>query len=130
MVFLHCRIAVDEFPGAFEQLVLMALIRLGENAYGMTVRRELAAGTGRDVSLGAVYSTLDRLERKGWVSSRSVAAGDSVERGGRARRFFRVEAAGEAAVQRALAAMDRMRMPAPPDAVRRPRRPGIAGAGT
>ena len=119
---------MDDFPGAFEQLILLALLRWGEGAYGMTVRRELVATTGRDVSLGAVYATLDRLERKGWVSSYGVSAAESAERGGRARRFFRVEPSGEAALRRALDAIDRMRTPArgaPPT-----RRPRVAGAGT
>ena len=127
MVFLLCRTQVDEFPGAFEQLVLLALTRLGEGAYGMTVRHELVAKTERDVSLGAVYATLDRLERKGWVSSRGVAATESAERGGRARRFFRVEPSGEAALRRSLEAIDRMRA-----SVRAPlgkSRPRVAGAG-
>src|SRR5688572_1600282 len=98
-----------DHPGAFEQLVLLALLRLGARAYGMTVRQEIEAHAGRSVSLGAVYATLDRLEQKGFVSSRSAAAEDAPERGGRARRFFRVEAAGAAALTRALDALDRMR---------------------
>src|SRR5688500_16715100 len=105
MVFLQCRSSVDDFPGAFEQLVLLALVRLGDSAYGMTVRREITTHAGRDASLGAVYATLDRLERKGWVISRGAAALDSPERGGRGRRFFRLEAAGQAALQRALDAL-------------------------
>src|SRR5688500_6120568 len=104
-----------DHPGAFEQLVLLALLRLGERAYGMTVRQEIEARTGRSVSLGAVYATLDRLEQKGFVRSHSAVAADAPERGGRARRFFRVEASGEAALGRALEALDRMRegVPAP-----------------
>jgi PadR family transcriptional regulator PadR len=78
--------------GRFEELVLLALVRLRENAYGVTIRREIAERTGRDVSFGAVYTTLERLERKGYVSSR---LGDSTpERGGRAKRYFRIEAPG------------------------------------
>jgi len=82
--------------GPFEELVLMVLIRLGSNAYGMTIRQELAQRTGKDVSIGAVYTTLERLERKGYVSSR---LGDPTpERGGRAKRYFRIEAPGEEAL--------------------------------
>lgn len=82
--------------GSFEEIVLMALIRLGTNAYGMTIRQELTKRTGKEVSIGAVYTTLERLERKGYVSSR---LGDATpERGGRAKRYFRIEAPGEQAL--------------------------------
>ncbi|HET7772018.1 MAG TPA: helix-turn-helix transcriptional regulator [Chloroflexota bacterium] len=108
-----------DHPGAFEQLILLALLRLGERAYGMTVRQEIEARTGRSVSLGAVYATLDRLEQKRFVRSHSAVAADAPERGGRARRFFRVEAAGEAALARALEALDRMREGVPSPTGRR-----------
>ncbi|UCG88112.1 MAG: helix-turn-helix transcriptional regulator [Gemmatimonadota bacterium] len=94
--------------GDFEQLVLLSLIRLGNNAYGMTVRREIEEQGGRSVSLGAVYRTLQRLEDKGWVSS-SLALGTE-ERNRRAKRFFRVEPTGEEALRNALLAVDRMRI--------------------
>jgi PadR family transcriptional regulator, regulatory protein PadR len=78
--------------GRFEEIVLLALLRLGENAYGVPIRREIAERTGRDVSLGSVYTTLERLVRKGYVSSRM---GDPTpERGGRAKRYFQIEAPG------------------------------------
>ena len=77
-----------DLPGAFEQLVMLALVRLGGSAYGMTVRRALEERTGRSVSLGAVYATLDRLEAKGHTASR--AAVGTEEREGRAKQFFRV----------------------------------------
>lgn len=78
--------------GRLEELVLLALVRLRENAYGVTIRRELAERTGRDVSFGAVYTTLERLEQKGYVSSR---LGDPTpERGGRAKKYFTIEAPG------------------------------------
>src|ERR1700722_6200926 len=84
--------------GQFEELVLLALMRLRENAYGVPIRREIAERTGHDVSFGAVYTTLDRLEQKGYISSR---IGDpSRERGGRAKRYFRIEAPGERALER------------------------------
>lgn len=72
--------------GEFEQLVLLALVRLGPDAYGATVRREIEEHAGREVSISAVYTTLDRLERKGLVRSRIGAP--SPERGGRRRRHF------------------------------------------
>jgi PadR family transcriptional regulator, regulatory protein PadR len=102
----------DDIPGSFEQLVLLAVMRLGETAYGMTVRRELELRTGQSVSLGAVYTTLERLEKKGYLSSRAAAGG--AEREGRARRVFSVDGQGVEALQRALDVLDRMRagMPA------------------
>jgi PadR family transcriptional regulator, regulatory protein PadR len=78
--------------GRFEEIVLLALMRLRENAYGVPIRREIAERTGRDVSFGAVYTTLERLERKGYVSSRMGEP--THERGGRAKRYFRIEAGG------------------------------------
>jgi DNA-binding PadR family transcriptional regulator len=101
------RMTKGELLGAFEQLILLALIHLGRDAYGMTVRHEIERRTARSVSLGAVYATLDRLENKGLVSSRT---GDPVaERQGRARRFFQIEEPGQRALQQALDAIDRMR---------------------
>ncbi len=101
----------SDLLGVLEQLVLLAVVRLGDNAYGMTVRREIAARTGRNLSLGAVYTTLDRLERKGYV--RSVAGRPTAEREGRGRRLFRIEASGNEALQQALAVLDSMRVGAP-----------------
>jgi PadR family transcriptional regulator PadR len=78
--------------GRFEELVLLALVRLRENAYGVTIRREIAERIDRDVSFGAVYTTLERLERKGYVSSR--VGEPTPERGGRAKKYFRIETPG------------------------------------
>ena len=73
--------------GEFEQLVLLALLRLDNEAYGMEVREEIEKRTGREISYGAVYTTLDRLEQKGYVAHR---LGDATpERGGRAKKYFR-----------------------------------------
>jgi DNA-binding PadR family transcriptional regulator len=94
------------FLGEFEQMVILAILRLGDNAYGMTVRRELEETAGRNVTFGTVYGTLERLEEKGFVSSRH--AEPEPVRGGRARRFFKVEAAGELALSRAREMMGRM----------------------
>jgi PadR family transcriptional regulator len=92
--------------GQFEELILLALVRLRDNAYGVTVRQEIALRTGRDVSVGAVYTALERLQRKGYVSSR---LGDPIpERGGRAKRYFTIEAPGEAALRAVQAAAARM----------------------
>ncbi|MGD2123591.1 MAG: PadR family transcriptional regulator [Gemmatimonadota bacterium] len=93
--------------GDFEQLVILAVMRLGEGAYGMAVRREIEANAGRSVSLGAIYATLDRLEEKGLVSS--AQGNPTPQRRGRAKRFFRAEALGVRALQESLAALDRLR---------------------
>ncbi len=90
--------AKDISLGDFEHLILLAVMRLGEDAYGMKVRREIAERTGRDVAIGAVYATLDRLAEKNLVKSTLGEA--TSERGGRAKRTFRVTPAGLQAVQR------------------------------
>jgi DNA-binding PadR family transcriptional regulator len=94
-------------PGELELLVLLAVIRLGKEAYGLNVRRELAAHSQRDVAIGAVYSALDRMERKGLISSWQSAPTGA--RGGRARRCFQVEPAGREALERALQTIDGLR---------------------
>ena len=87
-----------DYLGEFEHIVVLALLRLADQAYGVTVRQEIELRTNREVSIGAVYATLDRLETKGYVKSRS---GDPTpERGGRSKRFFQVTAKGVAAVNR------------------------------
>jgi DNA-binding PadR family transcriptional regulator len=86
--------------GVFEQLILMALVHLKDQAYGVTVRREVEERTGRSVSMGAVYATLDRLEKKGYVSS--FQGEPTPERGGRAKRFFRIERPGSLALRQSL----------------------------
>ena len=97
----------EDFLGSFEQLVLLAVVRLGDDAYGMTVRRELEERTHRAVSLGAVYATLDRLENKGFLKSTKRSAG--AERRGRAKRLFSVKPHGLAALRRTLECVERMR---------------------
>lgn len=92
--------------GEFEHMVLLAILRLEQGAYGMEIRAEIEARTGRDVSYGAVYTTLDRLERKGWVSHELGAP--TPERGGRAKKYFRVERAGREALRDTRRALDVM----------------------
>src|SRR5947208_1005306 len=82
---------------ALELTILLAVARLGDDAYGLAIRRDLAARTGRDYSVGAVYTTLERLETKGFVTSRTTAP--TPTRGGRSRRQFRVTAAGNRAIR-------------------------------
>jgi PadR family transcriptional regulator PadR len=81
-----------EYLGNFELMLLLALLRLGEGAYGVTIARELEQQTGREVVVASVYATLERLEERGFVSSK---LGDATpERGGRAKRHFRITSAG------------------------------------
>jgi DNA-binding PadR family transcriptional regulator len=87
-----------DYLGEFEQLVLLALMRLGEGAYGVTIRQEIEARTGRGVSLGSIYPTLHRLEEKGLVSSYNGEP--TATRGGRSKRHFRLEPHGRNALSR------------------------------
>jgi len=92
--------------GEFEQLVLLALVRLGPEAYGATIRREIESRTGRDLAISAVYITLDRLEVKGLVRSR---IGDPTpQRGGRRRKHFVILPAGRRAIAHACRAFGQM----------------------
>lgn len=88
----------QDFLGEFEQMVLLSIMRLDDNAYGLAISEELDAVAGRSPSSGALYTTLDRLERKGLVESRAGEA--SQVRGGRPRRYVRVTPAGEALLAR------------------------------
>jgi DNA-binding PadR family transcriptional regulator len=92
--------------GEFEQLVLLAVLRLGDAAYAVPIRREISARTRRVPARGAVYVTLDRLEEKGFVESWLADA--AAERGGRARRYYRVRPAGVRALEQSWAALRRM----------------------
>jgi PadR family transcriptional regulator PadR len=91
----------DALLGTFEEQVLVGVLRTREEAYGMAVRREIEAVSGRDVTIGAVYATLDRLEAKGLVTS-TRAAGES------ARRVFTVTPRGARALAAARAMRDRL----------------------
>ncbi len=94
----------EKFLGEFEQMTMLALMRLGSDAYGAKIRQLLDSEISRNVAIGAIYSTLERLEKKGMVVSKLGAA--TAERGGRAKRFFTVTAEGKAALTRAKSAMD------------------------
>lgn len=81
-----------EHLGEFEHLVLLAVLRLGDDAYGVPIRHEIEKRTGRALTVGALYRTLDRLEAKGYVTS---WFGDPTpERGGRSRRYFKIRPVG------------------------------------
>lgn len=82
--------------GEFEQIALLAILRLGEEAYGVTIREEILRCTKRDVAPGALYTCLGRMEDKGLVQSRTGEP--TPERGGRAKRFLTVTNSGRAAL--------------------------------
>ena len=92
--------------GEFELMVLFAVLRLEDEAYGARVMKEIEEATGRSVVSGAVYTGLDRLEARGLVSSE---VGDPTpERGGRRRRYYRLEREGAEALGRSLGHIRRM----------------------
>src|ERR1700690_1041555 len=80
------------YLGEMELMVLLALIRLGDDAYGVPISKELLNLAGREVALGSIYAGLDRLEQKGFVTS--LLGDPTPARGGRAKRYFRVTPAG------------------------------------
>ena len=92
--------------GDFEQLVLLALARLGPDAYGVPIADDITSRTRRDVSLGAVYKTLERLEVKGFIASRMGAP--TAERGGRRKKHYRLLATGQRALRQSIAGLRRM----------------------
>ena len=92
--------------GDFEQLVLFGVLRLGDEAYGAAIRQEIHARSGRDVSINAVYTTLDRLEAKGLL--RSWTGEPTAQRGGRRRKFYALQPAGNEALRHAYQALQSM----------------------
>ena len=87
--------------GEFEMLLMLAVLRLGHDAYGVTLREELENETSRTLTLGTVYKTLGRLEDKGYLRSRTSEP--VAERGGRRKKLYDLSPTGLAAVQRSLA---------------------------
>lgn len=92
--------------GEFEQPILLAILRLGDDAYGVTIRAELADRAGRTVAPGALYTALERLETRGMITSRM--SDPTPQRGGRAKRHVTVTAAGRKALTRAVQAYERL----------------------
>lgn len=82
--------------GGFEHLLLLTVLRLGERAYGVSIRKEILDRARKDVAIGAIYTALDRLSKKGFVES--WLGEPTTERGGRAKRFYRVTSVGRAAL--------------------------------
>ena len=96
----------DEVLGAFRQLAMLAVLRLGAEAYGATVQRELEERAGRSVAISTIYVTMERLERKALV--RSWLADPTPVRGGKAKRYYALTGSGVAALREARAAIDAM----------------------
>jgi len=92
--------------GEFEQLVMLTVLRLDDGAYSAAVRQELQERAGRDVSPGAVFTTLERLEGRGLVSSRYGEP--TPERGGRRKRYYKLRAEGRRALAHSLDTMRRV----------------------
>ena len=93
----------NDFPGEFEQMLMLVILQLGDDAYGARIRERLVEDVGREPSAGALYTTLKRLETKGYVTAH---AGDtSPERAGRPRRYYRPTEAGTASLRRSRAAL-------------------------
>lgn len=92
--------------GEFEQFVLLALVRLGPEAYGAAIRRDIEARSGRQLSISAVYTTLERLEQKGYV--RSWVGEPTSQRGGRRKKHFALEPPGATALRRSYRAFTGM----------------------
>jgi DNA-binding PadR family transcriptional regulator len=92
--------------GEFEQLVMLAILRAGEDAYGVTIHGIIVEHAGRDVSLAAVYKTLTRLEEKGFVTAR--VGEPTPERGGRRKRYYAVTAAGRRSLRQSVNVLRRM----------------------
>ena len=105
--------AKGDFVGEFELYVMLALAHLGDDAYGVTIRREIEARTGRTVAIGAVYATLARLEEKGLVRFR-VSDPQPVQ-GGRARKYFSLTGTGARALRHSTAMLARMMAGLSPD---------------
>lgn len=95
-----------DYLGEFELVVLLGLARLDDEAYGMTIQQEIHGVTGRDPSIPSVYVTLNRLEKKGYVTSRT---GDSsAERGGRAKKYYSLTESGTEALELSQSMLSRL----------------------
>ncbi|WP_321475981.1 helix-turn-helix transcriptional regulator [uncultured Paludibaculum sp.] len=97
---------MPDYLGEFEQIVLLAVLRLGDSAYGVPIRQEIEERAGRKVTIGALYATLDRLEAKAYVTS--WFSEPTPERGGRSKRYFRVLPTGVEALARSKDMLDNM----------------------
>jgi PadR family transcriptional regulator, regulatory protein PadR len=96
-----------KYLGEFEEIVLLAIVQLRDNAYGVSIRQTVEEATRRSTAIGATYSTLERLEQKGFISSRQGEP--TPVRGGRAKRYYRLEGAGTQALAEAQRVRDVLR---------------------
>jgi len=96
----------SKFLGEFEIVVLAALLQLGDEAYGVSILREIEKRADRAVSIGALYSTLNRLEKKEYVKSHMGEA--TLERGGRAKRYFKITSTGQQQLDKSLKSLHQM----------------------
>ena len=94
------------YLGEMELMVLLAVVRLAQDAYGVPISKELLSLAGREVALGSIYAALDRLERKGFVTS--LLGDPTPERGGRAKRYFRVTPTGVRALKMTRTALTKL----------------------
>ncbi|HTS31451.1 MAG TPA: helix-turn-helix transcriptional regulator [Bryobacteraceae bacterium] len=94
------------YLGEFEQVVLLAVLRLGDDAYGVPIRKEIEKRAGRHVTVGALYATLDRLESKGLIHS--WFADPTPQRGGRSKRYFKLQPKGVQALSESRDMFNRM----------------------
>lgn len=94
-----------DYLGELEELVLLAILKIGSDAYGVPIS-EVLEEADRKISVGALYATLDRLERKGFV--RSWEGEPTPQRGGKAKRFFKVDGAGISALKRTQASRNKL----------------------
>jgi len=102
--------------GEFEQILLLAIAQLGPEAYGVTIHQEIERRLCREVTIGAVYTSLGRLDRKGYV--RAWTSDPTPQRGGRAKRHFELTAAGKSALLRTRERLGRMWKGLRPDALK------------
>ena len=94
------------YLGEFERVVLLAVLRLGDDAYGVTIQNELERETSRELTVGAIYKTLGRLQEKGYVS---VRIGDPTpQRGGRRKKYYRVDPLGSRALRQSVTDLRRL----------------------
>lgn len=96
-----------ELPlGSLDQYVLCTILRQNPNSYGVSIREDIEKRTGRTISLGAIYGTLDRLEGEGWIEARKGEA--TPERGGKRKLYFTVTGLGQAILSRSFSDLSRM----------------------
>jgi PadR family transcriptional regulator PadR len=96
----------SNYIGEFEELVLLAILSQGDNAYGVTIRDALEEATNRSITVGSIYTTLSRLEEKGLV--KSWVGEPTAERGGRAKKHYKVRGSAESLLERVQAARQRL----------------------